>query len=259
MKIKGVIFDLDGTLYRGAEAVPGAVELVRDLHARGIAIRYATNRANRPGADVCAQLRDMGLACEPNDVVTSSDATAAYLKPGRVYAIGESGLLEALSRRGFVPDDQAPDYVIVSFDRTFDYRKLSVAARLIGRGAQFVATNTDRALRVADGIVPGTGSLVAAVEAATGMAPLVIGKPERPLFEMVLRDMGLEGADVIAVGDNLDTDIPAGHAAGMRTVLILTGISTRADLARAPIAPTWVVETFADLHALIDAPEIAAE
>jgi len=144
--------------------------------------------------------------------------------------------------------------VIVSFDRTFDYHKLSVATRLIERGAQFVATNTDRALRLENGIAPGTGSLVAAVEAATGVAPLVIGKPERPLFEMVLKEMGLAGADVIAVGDNLETDIPAGAAAGMRTVLILTGISTRADLAHARVPPTWVVETFAELRALIDHP-----
>ncbi len=253
MAIRGVILDLDGTVYRGAEAVPGAAEFICGLRARGIVIRYVTNRANRPVGEVADQLQGMGLACSTADVVTSAEATAAYLKPGRVYVIGEAGLLEALERHGFTLDDRNPDYVIVSFDRGFTYQKLATAVRLIGRGVPFVATNPDRALRVEDGISPGTGSLVAAVEAATNVKPLVIGKPERLIFDMTLKDMGLAGEEVIAVGDNLDTDIPAGAAAGMRTALILTGISTRADLATAAVVPTWVVDSFAELAAIIDA------
>ncbi|OGV64439.1 MAG: hypothetical protein A2498_04245 [Lentisphaerae bacterium RIFOXYC12_FULL_60_16] len=251
MNFKGVIFDLDGTVYRGKEAIPGAADFIHHLRDRAIPIRFVTNRANRPAGDVCQQLTGMGLDCTPADVLTSADATAAYLKPGRVYAIGESGLIEALDRHGFIRDDQSPDYVIVSFDREFNFKKLSTAVRLISNGAQFVATNPDRALRLEHGISPGTGSLVAAVQAATGVAPLIIGKPERRIFDMVLKDMNLAGSDVIAIGDNLDTDIPAGQVVGMRTVLILTGISTRADLARAPVPPTWVVETYAELEGIL--------
>jgi len=167
MNFKGVIFDLDGTVYRGKEAIPGAADFIHHLRDRAIPIRFVTNRANRPAGDVCQQLTGMGLDCTPADVLTSADATAAYLKPGRVYAIGESGLIEALDRHGFIRDDQSPDYVIVSFDREFNFKKLSTAVRLISNGAQFVATNPDRALRLEHGISPGTGSLVAAVQAAT--------------------------------------------------------------------------------------------
>ena len=252
MALRGVILDLDGTVYRGEEAVPGAAEVISDLHARGVVVRYVTNRANRPGAEVRRQLLAMGLACGPDDVITSADATADFLEPGPVYVIGESGLLEALDRRRFVIDAASARTVIVSYDRGFTYDKLAIATRLIGNGARFVATNADRGLRVAGGIVPGTGSIVAAVEAATGVGPLVIGKPGRLIFDMTLRSMGLAAEDVVAVGDNLDTDIPAGAAAGIRTAFILTGVSTRADLARASVAPTWVVEDYAALRQVLD-------
>ena len=249
--IQGVIFDLDGTVYRGFEEVPGAAALIRDLLAAGVAVRYATNRANRPATVVCDQLRGMGLACTPRDVITSADATAAHLQPGRAYVIGEAGIRQALEQRGFVIADEAVDYVIVSYDRTFDFQKLSTALRLIDRGARFVATNTDRALRLEGGLTPGSGSLVAAVEAACGIRPTVIGKPERLLFDWVLKDMNLPAASVIAIGDNLDTDIPAGHAAGMRTVFLLAGVSTRDDLAHAAVAPTWVAESYDDVRAIL--------
>lgn len=251
LNFKGVIFDLDGTVYRGKEAIPGAADFIRRLRDRDVAIRFVTNRANRPASEVCSQLLDMGLDSSPADVLTSADATAAYLKPGRVYAIGESGLIEALDRQGFIQDDQSPDYVIVSFDREFNFKKLATAVRLVSRGVQFIATNPDRALRLEHGISPGTGSLVAAVQAATGIAPLIIGKPERRIFDMVLKDMKLKASDVIAIGDNLDTDIPAGQVVGMRTVLILTGISTRDELAKAPVPPTWVVDTYAELEGIL--------
>lgn len=255
MKVRGIILDLDGTVYRGQEAVPGAADFIRDLHARDVAIRYVTNRANRSSIEVCRQLSDMGLSCDPDDVITSADATADFLKPGPVYVIGESGLFDVLTHKGFVLDETAAETVIVSFDRTFTYEKLAIATRLIGNGAKFVATNADRALRVEGGIAPGTGSLVAAVEAATGVKPLIIGKPERLIFDMTLRDMGLTADEVIAVGDNIDTDIPAGAAADIRTAFILTGVSTREDLAHAPVQPTWVVEDYEELRKIISEAE----
>ena len=249
--IQGVIFDLDGTVYRGNEAVPGAANLIRDLSARGIAVRYATNRANRPAAVVCDQLRGMGIDCTPRDIATTADATAAFLKPGRVFLIGEAGIQQALESRGFQLTETDAETVIVSFDRSFDYLKLKTAVRLISQGAAFVATNGDRALRIEDALVPGSGAIVAAVEAACGRRPLVIGKPERRLFDWVLAEMGLPAEAVIAVGDNLETDIPAGQAAGMRTLLVLTGVATRDDLARASVPPTWIAETYDDVRNLL--------
>lgn len=250
-KYSGIIFDLDGTVYHGERAIPGADALVRELRRRGVAIRFVTNRANRPPEEVSRQLNAMGLDCKPADVLTSAGATAAFLKPGKAYVIGEHGMLAALEQRGFVIDDQAPDYVIVSFDRGFDFDKLRLAVRLISRGARFVASNPDHALALEDGLSPGTGALVAAVQTATGVTPLMIGKPQRHLFDIVLRDMCLTGQDVIAVGDNLATDIPAGHAAGMRTVLICTGISRRADLEHAAVQPTWTVDDYDGMRALL--------
>ncbi|NLL83741.1 MAG: HAD-IIA family hydrolase [Lentisphaerae bacterium] len=252
MKLKGLILDLDGTVYRGSEAVPGAAEVIRDLHKRGVVIRYVTNRANRPGYVVRDQLLGMGLDCGPDDVITSSDATADYLKPGPVYVIGELGLREALDAKGFVIDEKRAEAVIVSFDREFNYAKLAVATKLISNGARFVATNPDRALRLADGIVPGTGSIVAAVAAASGVEPLIIGKPERLIFDTTLRSMGLTADEVVAVGDNLDTDIPAGAAAGIRSAFILTGISTREDLATAKVQPDWTVANYDELRVVLE-------
>ncbi len=253
MAVRGLILDLDGTVYRGEEAVPGAAEAISSLRARGVAIRYVTNRANRTTGEVQRQLQGMGLECGPDEVITSAEATADFLEPEPVYVIGERGLLEALDRRGFVIDAVSAKTVIVSYDRGFSYDKLATAARLIGNGARFVATNADRGLRIASGLVPGTGSLVAAVETATGVKPLIVGKPERLIFDITLRSMGLSAENVVAVGDNLDTDIPAGAAAGIRTAFILTGVSTRADLARTSVAPTWVVEDYTELRRVLDA------
>lgn len=248
--IRGVIFDLDGTVYRGAEAVPGAADLIRDLRTRGVQVRFATNRANRPADVVRDQLTSMGLDCDLDDIFTTAEATADVLKPGRYYLIGEAGVGRALENRGFVPDQTAPDYVVVSYDREFSYRKLAIAQRLILDGAQFVATNPDRILSMADGLVPGAGSIVAAVVAATGVDPLVIGKPGRRLFDWALARMGLPATAVIAVGDNLDTDIPAGKAAGMRTMLMLTGVTQRDELARTKTLPTWVAQDYVEARAI---------
>jgi len=252
MDLKGIIFDLDGTVYRGDEEIPGAARLVSRLKTLGLRTLFVTNRANRLPERIHAHLRQLGISCSADDILTSGEATAEYLRPGSVYLIGEDGIRDPLRARGFIFTDTKPDYVIVSFDREFSYAKLKLASTLILGGAQYVATNPDAALRVPEGVVPGTGAIVAAVTAATGATPLVVGKPEPRILEIALRRMRLGPDTVLTVGDNLETDIPASLKAGIISILIMTGISTSADLARAAIKPQHVVGDYAELRNLLE-------
>ncbi len=249
--LNGVILDLDGTVYLGSEQVPGASEFVSFLAEKGIKCLFVTNRSNRKPEDVAAHLQEYGIPCEVEHVLTSSQATVQYLQRGSAYVIGEEGLTSELMKAGITITDRSPDYVIVSLDRHFSYDKLLIACNLIAGGATFIATNPDKVLKVSTGLNPGTGSIVAAVEAASGVKPLVIGKPEKLIMEMSLARMGLSAAEVIAVGDNVLTDIPAGAAAGMKTVLLLTGVSKRRDAESGPYRPDWVLDGFAELTDLV--------
>lgn len=251
MKVRGVILDLDGTVYRGREAVAGAAEFVRRVEETGIKYLFVTNRANRTPEEVCTQLGGFGISCGVEQVVTSAQVTADYIKTGRVFCVGEEGLQRELEARGITVTEEKPDYVVVSFDRTFTYAKLQTACRLIRAGAQFIATNPDRCLEVEGGTVPGTGALVAAVATGSGTTPVMMGKPERRIMDVSLQRLGLGPDETIAVGDNVETDIPAGQRAGMRTALILTGVSTRQETERAAVAPTWIVDGFEELWEIV--------
>ena len=247
MAIKGILFDLDGTVYSGEKEVPGATDFINSLGPLGIRHLFVTNRSNRTSAEICSHLRSYGIPCEDDQILSSAHATALYLKKGSYYHIGERGLEEALGEQGLVHDDNAPDYVIVSFDRKFSYDKLKAACQLIGQGAKFIATNPDRALRMEHGLAPGTGALVAAVAAGSDTEPVYIGKPERLIFDLAIDRIGLQRDEVIAVGDSMHTDIPAASRAGIRSAVILTGVSTREDVVDSPIEPTWVVEDYPEL------------
>jgi 4-nitrophenyl phosphatase len=249
--IRGIILDLDGTVYHGDSEVPGASGFVRRAADQGRRCLFVTNRASRTPGEIAAHLRDYNIPCEPGDVLTSAEATARHLGGGRVYCIGGQGLRQALMNAGFTVTADSPDHVVVSFDTGFDYEKLATAARLIRGGARYVATNPDKALVTDQGLMPGTGSIVAAVTTACGVEPLIVGKPERLIFDIAVARLGLPKEEVVAVGDNLETDIPAGHRAGIRTVLLLTGVSSREDLAGAPVQPTWVAENFREVEQIV--------
>ena len=249
--IRAVILDLDGTVYRWHDGVPGASQFVARIREWGVRPMFVTNRTNRVPEEVCKQLSDHGMACGSDDVLTASQATARYLGSGSAYCVGEEGLVRALEDEGVTVTEENPDYVVVGFDRTFTYEKLEKACLFINGGARFVATNPDRALRLPNGFSPGTGAIVAAVAAGSGVDPVYVGKPERLIMDMALERLQLPATDVIAVGDNIDTDIPAGDKAGMRTALILTGISTREDVSSAAVKPTWVVEGFEELTEIV--------
>jgi len=249
--IQGVICDLDGTLYRGREAVPGAARFVGRWRQEAIRLVFVTNRANRTAETICEQLSGHGIACEPTDVLTSGLAAAQYLRKGSVYCVGEDAMRQTLAAAGFVLTEDQPDYVVVSLDQRFTYDKLRTACRLIRAGASFVATNRNLVLCTDQGVLPGTGAIVAAVAACAGVEPLVIGKPAPLIFRMAVARMRLAPEQVVVLGDNLDTDIRGGHDAGFRTALILTGVSRRQDLEHAAVKPTWVVASLEEFNDVI--------
>lgn len=249
--IKDVLLDLDGTVYRGSEAVPGAAQFLRRMEANGIPVLFVTNRANRTPEQVQAHLAELAVDCTASQVLTSAQVAAGLLRGRSAYCIGEAALLEALREAEVAMDDDEPEAVVVGLDRGVTYGKLEKATRCLLAGAQFVATNRDRLLNSDGGLSPGNGAIVAALATATSREPIVVGKPQTPIMEAAIERLGLDPAGVIMVGDNPETDIAAGQNAGLRSALILTGVTDRPAAEALKPAPTWIVEGFEDLERLI--------
>jgi 4-nitrophenyl phosphatase len=212
---------------------------------------FVTNRANRTPDQICTQLNGYGIHCTTDNVLTSAQATVQYLKTGSVYLIGEQGLQQEVEKAGMVITEDSPDYVVVSFDRGLTYDKIKKACRFIDGGARFIATNPDKGLRTENGISPGTGAIVAAVAAGCGVEPLIIGKPEKFIIETAVERLDLNKDEVIMVGDNIDIDIPAGNKAGVRTVLILTGITRPEEVEASSLHPDWIVNDYTELQSIV--------
>jgi len=250
-KISAVLIDLDGTVYSGANPIPGAADFIAELGRRGIAHLFVTNRANRGPQAVVDHLAELGIACGVEAILTSAQATAVRLGSGRAFCLGEAGLTEALEAGGIEVTDSDPDWVVVSYDRALTYAKLEQAVRFLAKGAGFIATNPDPVIITELGLSPETGSILAAVESASGRKAEIVGKPQRPIVDAAIQRLGLPREETVILGDNLDTDILAGHNAGLRSALILTGISTRAEAEASAKPPDWVAEDYADLRRLL--------
>lgn len=257
-RIRGFILDLDGVVYRGNEAIPGSAEFLQYLEDQGLPFALVTNNATRSPADHVRRLDQMGVSVREDQVLTSATATASYLKDlyptrTRVFAIGESGLRDALLQSGFQVAETEVRAVVVGMDRQLTYEKLSAATLLIRAGARFVGTNPDLTFPSEQGLVPGAGAILAAIEAATGQSPTVIGKPQPILFRLALARIGVKADRVAVVGDRLETDVVGGKAAGLTTILVLTGAARKEDLADAIPAPNHVLESLAELHSSLAA------
>lgn len=253
---KGYLLDLDGTIYRGGEVIPGAADFIAHLKQQHIPYLFLTNNSSASTLVVAERLQKMGIPAEAKDVYTSSMATATYLReqasPGTgVYVIGEEGLREELTRSGLVITEETPRYVVVGIDRSFTYEKLAIAARAVRDGATLIATNADAALPTENGLYPGNGSLVAAVSVASGSKPVVIGKPESIIVRYALERLGTQASETLIVGDNLYTDIEAGAKSGLDSLLVLTGYSTRQDASVHPARPTHIAENLTEWLARI--------
>jgi HAD superfamily hydrolase (TIGR01450 family) len=259
---KLVIFDLDGVVYRGVEPVPGAAELVGALHAAGCLVRFATNNSMATRQDYVARLAGHGIATSVDEIVTSTWATVQYLRAHepdvrRVMTVGADGMRAELRAAGFAATyagDAAPvtwwgeslaepfDAVVAGLDPRIDYRTLGVAAAAIRGGATFLATNADMRYPVPEGFVPGAGAIIAALGAASGVEPLVIGKPEPAMFRAILDAAGVPAPDALVIGDNPDSDVVAARRAGIAVVLVLTGIADglAAESLEGDRRPDWI-------------------
>ena len=188
----------------------------------------------------------------PEAIFTSALATAQFLHyqmpGGRAYAIGESGLTTALHDIGFVLTDQEPEYVVLGETRAYSFERITRAIRFVTAGARFIATNPDAMGPGEGGIVPATGSVAALISAATGVKPYFVGKPNPLMMRTALRTLGAHSENSVMIGDRLDTDIIAGTESGLRTILVLTGVTTREEVERYPYRPTWVRESLAEVE-----------
>lgn len=256
-RLQHLIIDMDGVLYRGNEVIAGAPGFVRFLRQRGIGFVLATNNSTRTPQQYVDKLADLSLDVHPGEVLTSAQATAAYLAAVApsgtpVFVVGQDGLREALSGAGFALVEDGADYVVVGMDFAIRYERLAQATLLIRAGARFIGTNPDRTFPSVRGIVPGAGALLAFLEAATDVQPTVIGKPGTAMMEQALARMQADPASTGMLGDRLETDILAGQRAGLLTLLVLSGVTDRALLARSEIQPDLLFRDVGHLHAVWD-------
>jgi len=245
--LKAILFDLDGVVYIGSQTLPGAQDVFDWLDLNGRPYCLVTNNSTRTPAQYQQKLLDMGIRVPLHAVFTSAMATAQYLRRHypvgtSAYMIGEDGLTEALVEGGFRLVDTNPTIVCVGLDQSLTYAKLRAACLAIRAGATFVATNPDRTLPTEAGLVPGNGATLAALQIATDVSPVVIGKPSATMIELALERIGARKDEAAIIGDRLDTDIEAGKAAGIEAILILTGVHCLADVPRFPAAPDYVVD-----------------
>ena len=250
---RGWLFDLDGTIYLGERLIPGADATIAALRAAGRRVAFLSNKPLQTRAEYAAKLTRLGVPAAPDDVINSSLVLARYLRdrdPGApVFVIGEPPMREEMAAHGFeVRPDERVRWVVIAFDRTFDYAKLNVALQAVKQGARLIATNPDRTCPVEGGEIPDCAGMIAAVEAVTDRkVEVIVGKPSPIILEVALAALGVPAAGAAIVGDRIETDIEMGRRLGLGTVLVLSGV-TRADDPRiAAIAPDHVVRSVRDL------------
>lgn len=251
---RGLCVDADGVLHRGRQLLPGAVELLEELAARDIPYRIVTNNSRQRAAESAAHYRHLGLPVPPEAVLTAAEAMAAYVcesspdaRPPRVFVLGEPALRDTLRAAGCRTVRARPDFVCVGVDYHLTYQRLERASRAARECRRLIAANVDATIPRERGEIPGVGAIVAAVSIASGVEPVVAGKPAPTMFALAMRRMGLRPEDVLAIGDRLDSDILGASRAGLRSALILTGSHGLKDLECAPARPDLV---FADVPQL---------
>jgi NagD protein len=245
------LMDMDGVLVREEHAIPGADRFVARLREREIPFRGLTNNSIYTRRDLAARLAANGLHIPEDAIWTSALATASFLEAqrpgGSAFVIGESGLTTALHSAGYTLTERNPDYVVLGETRTYSFERIAQAIRLIGGGARFIATNPDPTGPTPDGPLPATGAVAALISRATGVEPYFVGKPNPLMMRSALNAIDAHSETTAMVGDRMDTDVVAGLEAGMHTVLVLTGSTTREEAERFPYRPSRIVDSIADL------------
>ncbi|GAA2755977.1 NagD protein [Actinopolymorpha rutila] len=243
--------DMDGVLVHEGHPVPGAPEFVARLRESGKRFLVLTNNSIYTARDLSARLQSVGLDVSEDLIWTSALATATFLADqapgGSAFVIGEAGLITALHGMGYVLTDRNPDYVVLGETRTYSFSTITTAIRLVERGARFLATNPDTVGPSPEGPLPATGAVAALITKATGIEPYFVGKPNPLMMRSALNRIEAHSETTAMVGDRMDTDVISGIEAGLRTVLVLSGVTRREDVERYPYRPSLVVDSVADL------------
>jgi 4-nitrophenyl phosphatase len=266
--IRALIIDMDGVLWHGDHPMPGLIDFFQTLRNQNIRFILATNNARLTQEQYISKLAVMGVEVTRDEILTSSMATAIYLSEhtnpstSRVFVIGEDGAKQPLIERGFtltelyeLNDDKdhpnmGADIVVCGMDQTLSWDKLATATLNIRAGAKFIGTNADTTLPTERGITHGNGAILAALQVATGVTPTIIGKPEPIIYQQALTLLGIDPNQTVAIGDRLETDILGAVRTGIRSLMVLTGISTEEDFKTADYRPTWVMP---DIRAITQA------
>ncbi len=258
-----IVFDLDGVVYLGDTPIPGAVEALNGLAAQGHSLWFLTNNSTRSRRDYAEKLSRMGIPTTPEQVMTSSYATALYLKEqgaaGKtVYVVGERGIGEEMTNAGLrvLPDEtEGPaDYVVVGLDRNLTYDRMARAHEKIRQGARFVATNRDATYPMEVGEIPGGGAMVVFLEYSTRVTPVTIGKPEVGMWERILAVSGVQPSEALMIGDRPETDIMGAKRVGLRTALVLSGVTPAEAVATLPDEQQsdFVISSVVELHRVVE-------
>ena len=245
------LMDMDGVLVHEEHMIPGADDFIGELNARGTNYVVVTNNPIYTRRDLRARLLATGLDIAEDRIWTSALATARFLhsqRPaGSAYVIGEVGLTTAMHEAGYILTDRDPDYVVLGETRTYSFEAITTAIRLIDKGARFVATNPDATGPSRQGLLPAAGAVAALIEKATGKQPYFVGKPNPLMMRSALRAIGAHSESTLMIGDRMDTDVIAGLEAGLATILVMSGISTRESIELYPFRPSLVIDSVADL------------
>ena len=251
-KLRGLVIDMDGVLWHGDNPMPGLHEFFDILKRRELKFVLATNNNTRTPEGFVQKARKLGVEVSPEQVVTAAVATVHYLcsnyPPGsRIHVLGEAALKGLISAAGFTLAETNVSAVVATMDRQLTYEMLKRATLLIRAGADYIGPNPDPSYPTPEGIVPGGGAILAAISAASDRQPLIIGKPESWMFQICLERMQLGVDETSSLGDRLATDIAGGQRLGMKTILVLSGVSAAADLDSSAIQPTWVFSGIEEL------------
>jgi len=245
------LVDMDGVLVREEQAVPGAAEFLRRVTERQRQYLVLTNNSTYTRRDLAARLRAGGLDVPEEAIWTSALATADFLQDqrpgGTAFVIGEAGLTTALHQAGYTMTERTPDYVVLGETRTYSFERITRAIRLIDGGSRFIATNPDPIGPTTSGPLPATGAVAALISRATGVAPYFVGKPNPLMMRSALNELAAHSEHTAMIGDRMDTDIVAGLEAGLETILVLTGVTTRTEAERFPYRAARIVDSIADL------------
>ncbi|MHB0913893.1 MAG: HAD-IIA family hydrolase [Armatimonadota bacterium] len=252
MKDKCYLLDMDGVLVSGRTPIPGAREFIARLVEAEMPFLVLTNNPIYTPRDLAHRLATEGLPVPEERLFTSAMATAQFLSSqrpkGTAFAIGESGLTSALHEVGYVLTSADPDYVVLGETTSYQFEQITRAIRLIAAGSRFIATNPDTTGPSERGIQPACGAMAALIQAATGVEPYFVGKPNPLMMRSALNYLGAHSENTVMVGDRMDTDVIAGMEAGMQTILVLSGVTRREDVDRFPYRPVSILESVAEIE-----------